>query len=126
MSVALSPAPDETKPAPRVQPELPLQQAAEQQPALAAPARWISGGLEDSDNRKGRFAGAVAVRITVGPDGRAGGCRIAQSSGNPALDQTTCRLLGERLRFSPARDATGRSVTSEVGTTYVWGRRLRR
>lgn len=101
-------------------------QATKPKAAMALPARWISGGLQDSDNKYGRFVGAVAVRVLVRPNGRAGGCRIAQSSGNPTLDQTTCRLLGERLLFSPAQDAAGRPIDSEVGTTYVWGRRVRR
>ena len=107
-------------------PSPPQSQVAKPQAAVTMPARWISGGLQDSDNRYGRFMGAVAVRILVRPNGRAGGCRIARSSGNPALDQTTCRLLGERLLFSPAKNAAGRPIESEVGTTYVWGRRVRR
>jgi protein TonB len=105
---------------------MPPRQQEPPQPAIAMPARWISGGLQDSDNRNGRFAGSVAVRITVRPNGRAGRCRIARSSGNPHLDQTTCYLVGERLLFSPAQDAAGRAVESEVSTTYVWGRRERR
>jgi protein TonB len=95
-------------------------------PNLRAPARWISGGLQNSDNPNGRFEGRVGVRFSVLPSGRVTGCRTASSSGNAQLDATTCRLLQERLRFSPARDAEGRPYTIEVGNTYTWSRARRR
>ena len=92
----------------------------------AAPARWVSGGLQDSDNPGGRYEGAVGVRITVRPDGYAGGCRVTQSSGNSALDDLTCQLVQQRLQFNPARNAAGQATQSEVSTTYTWGRKVRK
>jgi protein TonB len=92
-------------------------------PNFSAPARYISGGLYDSDNRRGRFQGTVGVRITVGTNGRAEGCRVIQSSGLPGLDMVTCSLLQQRLRFTPARDASGNPVASEVESIHNWGRR---
>lgn len=84
-------------------------------------ARWLSGGIYDSDNRGGRFAGIVGVRFTVREDGRIDGCRVARPSGDEALDSLTCDLLEQRLRFSPARDSAGRAVESEMGSTFTWG-----
>jgi len=90
--------------------------------AAAAPPTWIGGGPTDKDNRRGRYKGAVAVRFTVGIDGRLSNCTTAQSSGNTELDALTCRLLVERGRFTPATDPQGRPIASQAFATYVWGR----
>ena len=97
-----------TRPAPRV--------------SRASAARYLGGGLVDADNAGGRFAGSVGVRFTVLPNGRTASCRVTRSSGNPALDSTTCNLLQQRLRFTPATDDEGRPVVSEIGSVYTWGR----
>ncbi|HVF84054.1 MAG TPA: DnaJ domain-containing protein [Sphingomicrobium sp.] len=91
-----------------------------------AAARWISGGLMDSDNPGGRFQGSVSVRFIVRPNGTVADCRPIASSGNPALDSMTCALTEQRLRFIPALDRQGRPVASEIRTSYTWGRRQRR
>ncbi len=89
---------------------------------FAAPPKWISGGPTGTDNRHGRYRGAVVVQFTVGVDGRASNCIPVRTSGNSELDALTCRLLVERGQFAPARDAQGRMVAREVYATYVWGR----
>ena len=55
----------------------------------------------------------VAVRVQL--DGRATDCRVDRSSGSPAIDQWTCRLVEERVRFRPATDDQGRPVVSWYG-----------
>jgi protein TonB len=92
----------------------------------SAPARLLRGGLEDSDNRGGRFQGSVGVRLTIGSDGRPQACRVVRSSGNRGLDGTTCYLLQQRLVFSPARNRSGEPVQTVVESNYVWGTRTRR
>ena len=89
----------------------------------SAPARLLRGGLVDADNRGGRFAGSVGVRLRVATNGRPQGCQVTRSSGNAALDQTTCSLLQQRLQFAPARDRDGNPVTVEVESTHTWARR---
>ena len=91
----------------------------------SAPPRLRAGGLSDSDNQRGRFEGSVGVRLAVGANGRPQSCRVTRSSGNSELDSTTCRLLQDRLEFTPARDRSGNAVESEVESTHVWGRRRR-
>ena len=92
----------------------------------SSPAQRISGGLLDSDNRGGRFEGSVGLGLSIGANGRLENCRITRSSGNGALDATTCRLLQERLQFEPARDRAGNAIPSEVLSMQVWSRRPRR
>lgn len=56
---------------------------------------------------------AVAVRVQL--DGRGTNCKINKSSGVPAIDQWTCRLVETRLRFRPATDVNGRPVVAWYG-----------
>ncbi|WP_294119931.1 energy transducer TonB [Sphingomonas sp.] len=56
---------------------------------------------------------AVAVRVQL--DGRGTDCKINKSSGVPAIDQWTCRLVETRLRFRPATDTSGRPVVAWYG-----------
>ena len=100
-------------------PRVTMQAAAK---VVAAPSTWIIGGPIAIDTRRGRYKGTVAVRFTVGLDGRLSNCTTAQSSGNSDLDALTCRTLVQRARFTPARGAQGQPMASQAVATYVWGR----
>jgi TonB family protein len=67
-----------------------------------------------------REEGTVAFRITVGVDGRVSDCTVAGSSGSELLDTATCRILGERARFLPARNAAGQPVTDTHSGRIRW------
>jgi protein TonB len=88
------------------------------------PPRLLKGRLKNSDYpRTAADAGAegsVLVRYTVGKDGRASSCRVTRSSGNDELDRTTCRLIVERFRFVPSRDASGNPVDSDIVEEHSW------
>ena len=84
----------------------------------------IAGALSDADYRrvgppKGA-GGTVAIAFRVTTDGRVENCRVERSSGWDVLDSATCRLVTERFRFRPARDAAGRAVPWSLGTTFTW------
>ncbi|HEY5710972.1 MAG TPA: energy transducer TonB [Allosphingosinicella sp.] len=64
--------------------------------------------------------GHVAFTIQVAPDGGVAGCRVTASSGSQSLDQGTCRILTERARFTPARNAAGEAVADEVTGQITW------
>jgi periplasmic protein TonB len=89
-----------------------------------SPPRWRRGRLKDQDYpRDAALAGTtgtVAVRYLVQPDGHVGECRIARSSGSAELDATTCRLIQQRFRFEPSRDARGRKVPAWVVESHEW------
>jgi protein TonB len=57
--------------------------------------------------RESGFRGVVSVVYRAEADGRARDCRVTRSSGNRALDQITCRLIEQRWRLRPSRDANG-------------------
>lgn len=86
--------------------------------------RWRKGRLRDSDYPRDAaeagIGGTVSVRYTVGVDGRVTACKVARSSGSAELDETTCRLIRQRFRFDPSRDARGRPVPSIVVESHSW------
>lgn len=65
-------------------------------------------------------SGTVEVRYTIDTTGRARDCVIVQSSGNAALDETTCRLTEERFRFRPATDENGEPETVSMIQRQSW------
>lgn len=89
-----------------------------------SPPRWRRGQLKDADYppRAGQqgTSGIVGVRYLVGADGRVGECQVVRSSGSRDLDDTTCRLIQQRFRFDPSRDAHGRTVPAWVVETHEW------
>ncbi|AMO70668.1 energy transducer TonB [Sphingorhabdus sp. M41] len=86
--------------------------------------RYLSGTITRKDIPqsvwKAGNRGNVVAHFTVGTDGRASDCRIRQSSGHPALDAVTCKLIEQRFRFEPARDARGRAVARPYGWLQEW------
>jgi len=87
-------------------------------------AVWQSGTIRDRDYpaaaSRARVGGEVEVRFTIQPTGRVSGCRVTRSSGDAALDATTCRLIQERFRFKPATDAAGDAIASAYGWRQSW------
>ena len=87
-------------------------------------ARWKSGAMSRKDLppelRRTGVTASVTARITVTPQGRATNCRITGSSGIPALDQLTCRLIEQRFRYTPATDSAGNPVAAEAGWRQDW------
>lgn len=86
--------------------------------------RHLSGAITRKDIPRAVWKagnrGNVVAHFTVGIDGRASDCTVRQSSGHPALDAATCRLIEQRFRFEPARDARGQSVARPYGWLQEW------
>lgn len=64
--------------------------------------------------------GMVAISLTVDARGKVSGCRETQSSGSTSLDEATCALMTRRIRFKPARDASGNRVAGVSDTRFTW------
>ena len=64
--------------------------------------------------------GTVAVRVTVGPDGRVSGCTVSGSSGSGDLDSAACDGMTRYARFEPALDAGGSPTTGSFSTRIVY------
>jgi TonB family protein len=64
--------------------------------------------------------GRVIVRLAVSAAGRATECTTVATSGNSAIDATTCRVILARSRFLPALDGAGRPVDARMISTVTW------
>lgn len=86
--------------------------------------RQIKGRIRNSDYPQAAAeagaSGMVSVRYTVAVDGYVSRCIVTRSSGNPDLDETTCRLIRQRFRFEPARDAYGRPIQADIVEDHEW------
>jgi protein TonB len=63
--------------------------------------------------------GTAQAQLTIGPDGRVVGCNLIRSTGNNALDSTTCNILRRRVKFTPARDSNGNPTTDTYTTPPI-------
>ena len=101
-----------------------LRRCAEQGPPPGAgPANLASYFSRDDYPRaaiRNREEGTVVFRLTVGTDGRVADCTITSSSGSASLDEATCRILRERGRYRPARDARGNPTTGSDEGSVTW------
>jgi protein TonB len=90
----------------------------------ASPPRHISGWLRNSDYPREAKAvgmeGTVTIVVTIEPSGRVSYCDVVRSSGSGLLDETTCRLVQQRYRYQPARDAQGRPVRAREMQNHIW------
>lgn len=88
------------------------------------PSRWVRGRIGDGDYPRAAIAamieGSLVTRYEIDRRGRVTGCTVTRSSGNPLLDETTCRLVRQRYRYEPARDATGRAIADTVIQNHRW------
>jgi protein TonB len=71
-----------------------------------------------SDGRIPRGSAGIAFRVNA--NGRLTNCRIVRSSGDPAVDSNVCDAATRYLRFSPARDRSGRAITQDMSYTPTW------
>lgn len=69
--------------------------------------------------RKGQ-SGTVGVLVWVEADGRVSTCEIVDSTASSVLEQTTCNILKRRARWTPAKDAAGKSVRAPGFTRIRW------
>jgi protein TonB len=86
--------------------------------------RRIDGNFTPRDYpREASRAGAEGItvaRLTIGTDGRVSQCIVRASSGNEALDRTTCGIILQRFRFEPARNGRGEVVPDTVEWEQNW------
>jgi len=84
----------------------------------------VRGDFKPSDYPKSlREAGPQGrtwTEVTVGVNGRPLACRVTQSSGTGLLDTETCRIIMQRFRFRPGRDAAGKVVQAPFYIDIQW------
>jgi protein TonB len=87
-------------------------------------AELRSGSISDDDYPssalRAEAQGTTVARFTIGPDGRVTSCTVTGSSGNAALDSTTCSLIQRRFRYRPAIGADGNPTSETKTQRIVW------
>jgi len=64
--------------------------------------------------------GVSRVHVVIGMIGRVIACDIDRPSGSPALDAAACRIVRERARYTPARNAAGAFVCDVDWGEIAW------
>ncbi len=106
---------------PRVDPPaLPAARKVEPARARANLASYVSDEDYPSTAARNEEQGTTRFRLSVGPDGRVRDCTVTSSSGSSALDSTTCKLMRQRARFTPARDSDGNATGDTFSSAIRW------
>lgn len=84
------------------------------------PARWITTNDYRSNWIARELTGTARFRLEIAADGSVTDCAITGSTGHAALDTATCRLLEQRARFEPARNAKGDAVAGSFANAVRW------
>ncbi|NIJ08096.1 protein TonB [Sphingomonas vulcanisoli] len=88
--------------------------------AKGDPSQWITNDdYPPGAMREGR-EGTTRVSWTINEQGKIENCQVTQSSGSPDLDETACRLLTRRGKYSPAKDQNGQPMRSSASRSIRW------
>ncbi|HEX8262048.1 MAG TPA: TonB family protein [Allosphingosinicella sp.] len=106
---------------PRVDPPAPpVVKTVKPARAKANLASYVSDEDYPSSAVRNEEQGTTRFRLAVGPNGEVTECSIIGSSGSSALDSTTCRLMKQRARFTPARNSSGEPTSDSVTSAIRW------
>ena len=88
-------------------------------------ARANLGGYFSTDDYpaaaiRAEAEGTTRFTLAIGANGRVTDCTVTGSSGNSALDNTTCRILRSRARYTPARDSSGNPISGQDRGSVTW------
>lgn len=109
------PAPPAPPPPPPAPPKI-----AKKLSPRGSPQSWVTDDDYPPAALRSGDAGTTGFRLDVGPDGRVTNCTVTSSSGSSLLDQTVCRLLPRRARFTPAEDENGNKIAAVFQSRFTW------
>ncbi len=108
-------------------PPAPLPSPPAEPPRTVEPARAkanLASYVSDEDYPpnavRNEEQGTTRFRLAVGPDGRVKACSVTSSSGSSALDSTTCKLMKQRARFTPARNNKDEPTSDTFASAIRW------
>lgn len=87
---------------------------------MSYPGSWVMTADYPADALRANEQGTAGFALTINPQGRVIGCRITASSGSPRLDETTCRLVTQRARFTPATDSKDNPIEGTYASRVRW------
>ena len=101
-------------------PAPPAAKTVEPARAKANLASYVSDEDYPSNAVRNEEQGTTRFRLAVGPDGKVKECTVTSSSGSSALDSTTCKLMRQRARFTPAKNNRGEPTSDTVSNAIRW------
>ena len=114
-------------PPPVITPTAPVAPPPPPKPSIATPGKpkgtpgdWVTSEDYPASEMRAEHQGVTGFRLEVGPDGKATNCTVTASSGFPALDDTACRMLIRRARFSAAKDEGGNPIAFSYSNRVRW------
>jgi periplasmic protein TonB len=112
------PTPEPPRPVPPPPPP-PVAQAVKMTPR-GSPASWATNDDYPPASIRNEEQGTTGFSVVIGPDGRVTSCSITSSSGSSTLDDTTCKLVTRRARFTPGKDSGGNPVGGVFASRVRW------
>lgn len=84
------------------------------------PQSWVTtDDYPPAAQREGR-QGTVGLTWQISEAGKVENCSVTQSSGSPDLDETACRLVTRRGKYSPAVDQNGHPMRTTASLRFRW------
>lgn len=84
------------------------------------PGEWVNSSDYPSAALREEIEGITRFQLTIDDSGMPTECTVTASSGNDALDATTCALLVERGTFHPAEDGSGKPMAGIWSSSVRW------
>jgi protein TonB len=88
--------------------------------AKGDPAQWVTSDDYPPSALREEREGVTKVTWQINEQGRIENCSVTSSSGSPDLDETACRVLTRRGRYSPAMDQSGKPMRTTQSRTIRW------
>lgn len=114
------PAPVITPAAPPAPPPPPPPVVSKAAGAKGDPAQWVTSDDYPPAALREEREGVTKVTWQINEQGRIENCQVVASSGSPDLDETACRVLTRRGRYSPALDQAGKPMRTTQSRTIRW------
>lgn len=89
-------------------------------PVAINPDTWLTVADYPAYLARAEMGGALKVRLTVDPRGKASSCFVAESNKPQLFDDSVCLGMLKRARFEPARNAKGEPVPSYYFQTITF------
>ena len=87
---------------------------------IGSPGRWATNSDYPTRELQREIQGTVTFQLKLDSTGAVENCLILLSSDSAVLDEQSCKLMRQRAKFKPARDAGDQPVTSFYVNRIRW------
>ncbi len=120
-TVPVAPPPVITPTAPPAPPPPPAPVISKAAGAKGNPGSWVTTDDYPPSAIRDGVQGKSTLTFDIDSAGRVQNCRVSASSGSSLLDETACRLVTRRGRYTPALDQNGAPTAGGSKTlTFTW------